>query len=112
VQVMLRSVEIDDPQFLCCGRTDAEVARKLCGDPSDGRLRLSNILRGRQSPGGSRRLLASSAPPSATSTQPTTGISATVYGWPEILDLRREGLHCTKRQSGKRSFLREQVGDH
>jgi len=31
---MLRSVEVDGPAFLCCGRADAQVAgRKLAGEP-------------------------------------------------------------------------------
>jgi hypothetical protein len=31
---MLRRVEVDGPEFLCCGRTDAEVAsRNLAGEP-------------------------------------------------------------------------------
>src|SRR5262249_48436428 len=33
-QVMLRSVEVDGPEFPCCRRADAEVAaRKLAGEP-------------------------------------------------------------------------------
>src|SRR5262249_20406273 len=35
VQVMPGCVEVDGPQFLCCDRTDAEVAaRKLAGEPT------------------------------------------------------------------------------